>query len=93
MHHPDYELAETCWQQLRQGRSSGLSEQEVQEISSKMAVAADVVPNLVAVNFARREAWLATGRLAAGMAGTWSEIDVLWEAAISSAARWLKAAE
>jgi hypothetical protein len=32
MHHEDYELAENCWQQLREGRSKKLSADEVQQL-------------------------------------------------------------
>jgi hypothetical protein len=76
------------------GRSSGLTEQEVQEIANKMAVATDIVPGARGpVNSERQEAWLDACRLAGEIAGTWSDIDVLWETAINSAARWLKAAK
>jgi hypothetical protein len=93
MHHQDYELAEMCLQQLREGRSSGLTEQEVQEIANRMAVATDAVPGRGVVNSERQEAWLDACRLASEMAGTWADVDVLWNTAINSAAKWVKAAE
>ena len=43
MHHKDYELAEHCLQELREGRSKELTAADVQAIAGHMIAATDTI--------------------------------------------------
>lgn len=95
MHFEDYELAENCWQELKEGRSKRLTADEVQKIAHRMARATDTVQRSSrgSVDNAREDAWLATCALASEMATQSGGADGAWEVAIARAHEWFKAAE
>jgi hypothetical protein len=93
MHHKDYELAENCLQELREGRSKELTAAHVQAIAGRMIAATDTVSpdNRTAVELAREDAANAASALAMEMSSRSDSVDAEWEIAIDLADRWFEA--
>jgi hypothetical protein len=93
MHHKDYELAEYCLQELREGRSKELTAVDVQAIAGRMIAASDAVsPDpRTAVELAREDAANAASALAMEMSSRSDSVDAEWEIAIDLADRWFQA--
>ena len=96
MHHEDYELAERCWQELREGRSKRLTAQQVQEIANQIAKPTNTVRRSSRNNLenTREDAWLAACTLAGEMEShPNADNNWAWEKAIALAGEWFKATE
>jgi hypothetical protein len=96
MHPEDYELAETYWQDLREGRSKKLDANDVQRIADRIVNATETVPLSMRteIDTARDDAWVAACTLAGEMEShPEATVDWAWDKAISLAAEWFKAAE
>jgi len=95
MHHQDYELAENCWQQLRERRSKRLAANQVQQIANRIGSDVGTIQqsSRTAVSAARNEAWLAACTLASELDKQSADVDRTWEIAIARAHDWFRAAE
>jgi len=93
MHHKDYELAEHCLQELREGRSRELTAADVQDIAGHMIAATDTISpeHRTAVELAREDAANAVSALAMEMSSRSDSVDAEWEIAIDLADRWFQA--
>ena len=94
MHHKDYELAENCLRELREGRSKELTAADVQTIAGRIIAATDTVSpdhHRTAVELAREDAANAVSALAMEMSSRSDSVDAEWEIAIDLADRWFQA--
>jgi hypothetical protein len=96
MHDTDYELAESIWQKLSQGRSRRppLTVHDVEELARKSAPSTGYRPNRIEADHARAQAWLEINRLVFSMVPKRAKnFDDQWRIAINATAKWMKAAE
>jgi hypothetical protein len=92
MHHKDYEIAERCLQDLRDGRSKPLTAEDVQGLAVEMTMVTNTSPFPSGADSGRGQASLAVYELAKAIEGHPEEsLDYAWNEAIRLTARWFEA--
>jgi hypothetical protein len=92
MHHKDYELAERCLQDLREGRLKRWRAEDVQKLAAEITMVTNTSPPPSGADGARGQAGLAVYELAKAIESHPDEaVDYAWKGAIRLTARWFEA--